>query len=282
MSDIRIVVPASAGFCWGVERALEIARDAVLTSPAPVDTLGPLIHNPGVIAELEAEGIGRVEDPGAKTEGTIIIRSHGIPIEVKDLLEQSDIQVVDATCTFVKAAQDKAARLQAEGYTVMILGEAEHPEVLGIRSHAGPDAVVLEEPDQIPERVDGRKVGVVVQTTQSQARLAALSAALAPRVRELRVFNTICSATERRQRETVELAEGVDLVIVVGGRDSGNTARLAQLSSAVQPRSFHVEGPLEIRREWLDGVDSVGVTAGASTPPAQIEAVVARIREFSS
>lgn len=282
MSDIRIVVPASAGFCWGVERALEIARDAVLTSPAPVDTLGPLIHNPGVIAELEAEGIGRVDAPGDKTEGTVIIRSHGIPIEVKDLLAESDIQVVDATCTFVKAAQDKAARLRAEGYTVLILGEPEHPEVLGIRSHAGPDAVVLEEPAQIPEWVDGRKVGLVVQTTQSQVRLVALAAALAPRVRELRVFNTICSATERRQRETVELAEEVDLVIVVGGRDSANTARLIQLSSAVQPHSFHVEGASEIRREWLDGVDSVGVTAGASTPPAQIEAVVARIRELSS
>ncbi len=282
MSDLRIVVPASAGFCWGVERALEIARDAVSTCQAPVDTLGPLIHNPGVIAELEAEGIGRVDDLSAKTEGTVIIRSHGIPIEVKDLLAESDIQVVDATCTFVKAAQDKAARLRAEGYKVVILGEPEHPEVLGIRSHAGPDAVVLEGPEEIPEWLDGRRVGLVVQTTQSQARLSALASALAPMVRELRVFNTICSATERRQRETVELAEEVDLVIVVGGRDSGNTARLVQLSSAVQPRSFHVEGAEEVHREWLEGVDSVGITAGASTPPAQIEAVVARVRELSS
>lgn len=282
MSALRIVISESAGFCWGVERALEAARAAAETAPGPVDTLGPLIHNPGVIAELGGQGIGLVRDPAEKVEGTVIIRSHGVPRQVVETLAGRGLHVVDATCTFVKSAQDKAARLREEGYRVVVLGEPAHPEVLGIRSYAGEDAVVVETPDELPEGLEKKRVGVVVQTTQSQARLVALVAALAPRVRELRVYNTICSATESRQRAAVETAATVDLVVVVGGRESGNTSRLAELCTAVQPRTFHVETAGEIEPRWLDGVGSVGVTAGASTPPDQIASVVERLKELAT
>ena len=280
MTPVQIRVSESAGFCWGVERALRLAREAAAGAPGPIHTLGPLIHNPSVIASLAGQGIEVVDDPAAKGEGTIIIRSHGVPLETMAELSRRDLTVIDATCTFVKAAQEKAARLREEGYFVVVLGEPAHPEVLGIRSYAGPDSLVVQAPADLPPELPRRRVGVVVQTTQSPERLAALVAALAPRVRELRVYNTICHATEERQQAAVAMASTVDLVVVVGGRNSGNTSRLADLCAAVQPRTHHVEEAEEILPEWFSGVRTVGVTAGASTPPEQIEAVVARLEEI--
>ena len=280
MSPLEIRISEHAGYCWGVERALKLTRQAAEHAEGPIHTLGPLIHNPAVIAALAQQGIGVVDDPGAKTAGTLIIRSHGVPRETMADLAMRAIRVVDATCTFVKAAQEKAARLREEGYRVVILGEPAHPEVLGIRSYAGPNALVVENPQDLPADVGGQRVGVVVQTTQSHERLAALAAALAPRVRELRVYNTICSATERRQAAAVAMAAAVDVVLVVGGKNSGNTTRLAELCAAVQPRTHHIESAEEIRAAWLEGAAIVGITAGASTPPEQIEAAAARLREL--
>jgi 4-hydroxy-3-methylbut-2-en-1-yl diphosphate reductase len=280
VSPVQICVSESAGFCWGVERALRLAREAAASAPGPIHTLGPLIHNPSVIASLAEQGIEVVDAPAAKKEGTIIIRSHGVPLETMAELAGQDLTVIDATCTFVKAAQEKAARLREEGYFVVVLGEPAHPEVLGIRSYAGPDSLVVQGPADLPPELPSRRVGVVVQTTQSQERLTSLVAALAPRVRELRLYNTICHATEERQQAAVAMASTVDLVVVVGGRNSGNTSRLAELCSAVQPRTHHIEEAEEILPEWLSGVRTVGVTAGASTPPEQIEAVVGRLEEM--
>lgn len=280
MSALVIRVSESAGFCWGVERALRLARKAIVDTPGPIHTLGPLIHNPSVIAQLAEQGIDVLESDGAEVEGTIIIRSHGVPRDTLAHLFDRGLDMIDATCTFVKAAQEKAARLQEEGYFVIVLGESAHPEVLGIRSYAGADSLVVQGPEDLPLELPKRRVGVVVQTTQSPERLAALVAALAPRVRELRVHNTICHATEKRQQAATAMAAAVDLVIVVGGRNSGNTSRLAELCTVVQPHTHHVEEANEILPEWLSGVQIVGVTAGASTPPEQIEAVVHRLEEI--
>lgn len=280
MSALVIWVSESAGFCWGVERALQLARKAIIDTPGPIHTLGPLIHNPSVIAGLAEHGIDVLESPGAAVEGTIIVRSHGVPRDTLAHLFDRGLDVIDATCTFVKSAQEKAARLQEEGYLVIVLGESTHPEVLGIRSYAGADCLVVQGPEDLPLVLPKRRVGVVVQTTQSPERLAALVASLAPRVRELRVHNTICHATEKRRQAAAAMAATVDLVIVVGGRNSGNTSRLAELCRVVQPRTHHVESADEILPEWLEGAQTVGVTAGASTPPEQIEAVVRRLEEL--
>ncbi|NLT34605.1 MAG: 4-hydroxy-3-methylbut-2-enyl diphosphate reductase [Gaiellales bacterium] len=278
--SLEIRVAQFAGFCWGVERALEIARQAAASAPKPVRSLGPLIHNPGVIRDLAGQGIEVADRAEDILSGTAIIRSHGVQHQVLEDLRTRAINVLDATCIFVKAAQEKAARLREQGYLVMILGEPAHPEVLAIRSYAGADALVVEGPEDVPAKLSKVRVGLVVQTTQAPERLAALVAAVAPRVRELRVYNTICSATEQRQRAAVEVAGAVDVVVVVGGRNSGNTTRLADLCRAVQPRTYHVESAKEIRGEWLAGSAKVGVTAGASTPQEQIDAVVQRIREL--
>jgi 4-hydroxy-3-methylbut-2-enyl diphosphate reductase len=280
MSPPVIRISECAGFCWGVERALEVTLQAADEAPSPVNTLGPLIHNPSVVADLKTRGVGVISDPAEASAGTVILRSHGVPKRMKEELSASDLTIVDATCPFVTSAQEKAARLKEEGYLVIILGEREHPEVLGLRSYAGEDSLVVESPADLPAKLPSKRIGVVVQTTQSQERLSELVSHLAPHARELLVHNTICSATEQRQTAAIAMASEVDAVIVVGGRDSGNTRRLAELCRAQQPRTYHVESAAEIDPAWLRGARVVGITAGASTPPEQIEAVAETVREI--
>ena len=282
MSPLIIRVSDCAGFCWGVERALEVARNAAAEAPGPINTLGPLIHNPGVIAELERRGIGMISSPDEAVEGTVVLRSHGVPKEMKEQLCAAGLHVLDATCRFVTSAQEKAAGLRAQGYFVVILGERDHPEVLALRSYAGEESLVAETPADLPGELPSPRVGMVVQTTQSRQRLAELVAYLAPRARELLVHNTICSATARRQTAAIAMAREVDVVIVVGGKNSGNTRRLAELCAAEQPRTYHVESADEIDPIWLRDARVVGITAGASTPPEQIEAVARRLRGIAS
>lgn len=280
MSRLRIRVSESAGFCWGVERALEVARSAVGGTPGPINTLGPLIHNPGVIEELRSQGIGMIKDASDAHEGTVILRSHGVPRHTREALDRSGLTVLDATCRFVKAAQDKAARLRERGYLVVILGEKDHPEVLALRSYAGENSLVVEGPDDVPDELPGPRIGLVVQTTQSAERLAGVAARLAPLARELLMYNTICSATEQRQAAAIAMAAEVDVVVVVGGRNSANTRRLVQLCATVQPRTHHVEAAEELDASWFSGATSVGITAGASTPADQIDAVIRRLGEI--
>jgi 4-hydroxy-3-methylbut-2-enyl diphosphate reductase len=282
MHRLAVRVSESAGFCPGVERALRLTLDAVDDAPKPINTLGPLIHNPSVVADLQAKGVGVVSDPGQARAGTVILRSHGVPKTVGQELEASCLNVVDATCPFVTSAQEKAARLCEEGYYVIILGDRDHPEVLALRSYAGERSLVVESCGELPECLPSSRIGVVVQTTQSKERLSALVARLAPEARELLVHNTICNATELRQSAALAMASEVDAVVVVGGRQSGNTQRLAELCSMRQSRTYHVESAEELDPTWFRGTSVVGVTAGASTPSEQIEAVVVALEEIET
>lgn len=273
--DLTVVVASSAGYCYGVERALQITEEAMERSPTPIVTLGPIIHNPAVVDQLAKRGVKAVEDPAALEGGTVVVRTHGVPPAVIEEARARGLTVVDATCPFVTVAQRKAASLREAGYVVVILGERHHPEVAGLAACAGPESVVIEDPEQLDRTaLRGRRVGVVVQTTQSYASLARLARALAPLARETLVYNTICEATEQRQEAACEVAAEVDVVVVVGGHNSANTRRLAALCEEIQPRTHHVERAEEIQPSWLARVAKVGITAGASTPDEEIEAVV--------
>ncbi|HOT23100.1 MAG TPA: 4-hydroxy-3-methylbut-2-enyl diphosphate reductase [Thermoleophilia bacterium] len=275
----EIVVARYAGYCYGVERALRLTEEALARVPGPVATLGPIIHNPSVVRGLAARGVGVVDEVGEMSEGTLVVRTHGVPPEVVAAAHARGLEVVDATCPFVAVAQRKAHDLHEGGYTVVILGEHDHPEVAGLQGFAGGEAIVVAGPADVPvERLRGRRVGVVVQTTQARETLARLAAALAPLARELVVFNTVCEATEKRQSAACELAAQVDVVIVVGGRNSANTMRLVQLCRDIQPRTHHIESAGELREAWVTGARRVGVTAGASTPDSEIEETVDRLR----
>ena len=277
--ESEIVVARYAGYCYGVERALRLTGEALEGAPAPVATLGPIIHNPSVVGQLEERGVRVVDDAREAAAGTLIVRTHGVPPEVVEGARARDINLVDATCPFVAVAQRKAASLREAGYAVVILGERDHPEVAGLEGFAGEGAVVVEDAAGLPlAQLRGKRVGVVVQTTQTRANLASVAAALAPVARELLVFNTICDATEKRQSAACELAAEVDVVVVVGGRNSANTARLAQLCRAIESRTHHIESAAELEPAWFAGARRVGVTAGASTPDEEIEATVAALQ----
>ena len=277
--DVEIVVARYAGYCYGVERALRITEEALEGAEGPVASLGPIIHNPSVVGQLEERGVKVVDGAGEAAAGTLIVRTHGVPPEVVEGARARDINLVDATCPFVAVAQRKAASLREAGYAVVILGERDHPEVAGLEGFAGEGAVVVEDAAGLPlAQLRGKRVGVVVQTTQTRANLASVGAALAPVARELLVFNTICDATEKRQSAACELAAEVDVVIVVGGRNSANTARLAQLCRAIESRTHHIESAAELEPAWFTGARRIGVTAGASTPDEEIEATVAALQ----
>ncbi|KAF0208020.1 MAG: 4-hydroxy-3-methylbut-2-enyl diphosphate reductase [Actinomycetota bacterium] len=278
---MRVIVAKHAGICYGVERALNLAGEAAAAG-GEVRTLGPLIHNPQAVQALREQGVEVAAGVDEVSGGTLVIRSHGVDPAVIALAEERGLTVVDATCPFVSTAQRHAADLAQQGYSVVIVGEAEHPEVEGILAHAGGHALIVQRAADLPAKVPSRRIGVVVQTTQSPSRLEEVVAALLPRVTELRVFNTICSATAQRQKAADELAREVDVMVVVGGYNSGNTTRLAEICQAVNDRVHHVETAAELDLAWFEGASVVGVTGGASTPAEQIRSVIAAIEALGS
>lgn len=273
---MRVEVARYAGVCYGVERALKLAEEAA-GKGVKVRTLGPLIHNPQAVQGLQEHGVEVAACLDEVDEGTLVIRSHGVEPELIEQALEKGLDVVDATCPHVSKAHEAARELRAQGYSIVIVGEADHPEVEGIMAHAGGEAIVVQSRAELPEVLPSRRVGVVVQTTQSMSRLAEVVDGLLPLTRDLRVVNTICSATEKRQRSAEELANSVDAIVVVGGRNSGNTARLVEICRSVNPRVHHVETADELNEAWFTSDDVVGVTAGASTPDEQIRGVVEAI-----
>lgn len=273
---MRVEVARYAGVCYGVERALKLAEEAAAEG-GPVHTLGPLIHNPQAVDALRSKGVETAAGLDEVGDGTVIIRSHGVDPAIIAAARDKGLGVVDATCPHVSKAHEAAEELKRGGYAVVIVGEADHPEVTGIMAHAGGTALVVESAAELPARLPSKRVGVVVQTTQSEARLAEVVDALLPRVRELRVHNTICAATAKRQESADELARSVDVVVVVGGHNSGNTTRLVEICRAVNARTHHVETADDLETAWFAGAQSVGVTAGASTPDEQMQGVIRAI-----
>ena len=273
---MRVEVARYAGVCYGVERALKLAAEAAELGGS-VHTLGPLIHNPQAVEALRVQGVETASSVADVESGAVIIRSHGVDPAIIGEARAKGLDVIDATCPHVSKAHEAAEELKRGGYAVVIVGEADHPEVEGIMAHAGGTALVVESAAELPEKLPSRRVGVVVQTTQSEARLAEVVDALLPKVRELHVHNTICAATAKRQESAAELAESVDVVVVVGGHNSGNTTRLVEICRDANPDTHHVETANDLDRAWFLGADSVGVTAGASTPDEQMQGVIQAI-----
>lgn len=276
---MRVEVARYAGVCYGVERALKLAEEAA-RSGSDVHTLGPLIHNPQAVNALKAKGVEVASGLDEVDGGTLVIRSHGVDPAIIEDARAKGLDVVDATCPHVSKAHEAASMLREQGYSVLIVGESDHPEVEGIMAHAGGEALVVESASELPARLPSRRVGIVVQTTQSEARLAEVVSAVVGRVNELRVFNTICSATGKRQQSAAELAESVDVVVVVGGHNSGNTTRLVEICRESNQRTYHVETAEDLDPAWFTGATSVGVTAGASTPDEQMQGVIRAIESM--
>ena len=283
---MEIELASHSGFCFGVRRAMKLAFQAAkktrLTSAAAseggVYSLGPLIHNPQAVDELGQRGVKVIENLNQVESGRLIIRSHGASPSVLAGARKRGLEVVDATCPLVKKVQDLAKILRDEGYTVVIVGERDHYEVKSLLSFAGKGAVVVESPDEARELEAGKRIGVLSQTTQSMENFKMVVGELALRAEEIKIFNTICEATRKRQQSTLNLAKQVDLMLVLGGYESANTRRLAQVSEQTGTETHHIETAQEINLHWLKGKEKVGITAGASTPDWVIEEVMRKIK----
>ncbi|WP_027389941.1 4-hydroxy-3-methylbut-2-enyl diphosphate reductase [Chrysiogenes arsenatis] len=279
---MKLEVGKHAGFCFGVKRAIQVAFDSGEKYSGVVRTLGPIIHNPQVVQELEAAGIAvaqNLEEIPTDT-GMVIIRSHGVGPQIYESANARNLALVDATCPFVKKIHSIVAQMDDEGYDIVVLGEADHPEVIGICAYVTNGRVfVIDEPEKIRDIRLGRKVALLAQTTQETRQFSALLAILGEKNNcEIRSFNTICDATGVRQQEAIRLAQQSDIVIIVGGKKSANTTRLAAICQEIQPSTYHVETVHELDAAWFTGKTRAGITAGASTPESEINKVVAWVQ----
>jgi (E)-4-hydroxy-3-methyl-but-2-enyl pyrophosphate reductase len=280
---VKVRLARTAGFCMGVRRAMELVLGASHEAERPIFTFGPLIHNPQVLKLLEDKGIHALKElpqPGSANGGTVIIRAHGVPPEIKRQLKEAGFsKVMDGTCPRVIRVQAIIRRAAKEGRHVVIVGDAAHAEVVGLQGHADDRGHVVSQSSDVAILPELDRVVVVAQTTQNEATFTQVVKALENRFGEVEVHDTICEATHRRQQEVLRLAQENDGVVVVGGKASGNTKRLAEVASQVGKSVFLVETKSELDRAGIAKLGSVAVTAGASTPNWVIKRL---LRELSS
>lgn len=285
---LKITVADYAGFCFGVKRAVELAEEAL--RKGPVASLGSLIHNQDEIERLKR--LGLIELKGV-TDGEIqqdkpdfvLIRTHGVGPETYALLQENGYEIIDATCPHVRKAQTVAKEAQAEGYQVIIFGDKNHPEVQGIQSWTGGQALIVSSVEELKKSKEQKtlrnKVAVLAQTTEKEERFAEIVHYLQENVADLQVLSTICSATRLRQEAVAKLAQVVDLMIVIGGQNSSNSKKLAEASKNQGIPTYFIERAAEIERSWFHDNTHIGVTAGASTPDWIIKEVIEQMEEMN-
>jgi (E)-4-hydroxy-3-methyl-but-2-enyl pyrophosphate reductase len=274
MSSVKVVLASTAGFCIGVKRALEMVLQAINENQTKIYTYGPLIHNPQVLDLLRERGI-TVLNPGADIPpGLVVIRAHGIPPQERRLLEQNGGRIIDATCPRVAKVQAIIRRWAAKGSATLIVGDADHPEVRGLLGYTEGRGYVVASSQDVADLPDLHDLIVVAQTTQSEPQFEARVQEITARFPQARIFNTICDATASRQAEVQELARQAQALVVVGGRNSGNTQRLVEVSQGTGIPTYHVETEQELDLVEMSQYETVGVTAGASTPHWLISNVV--------
>jgi 4-hydroxy-3-methylbut-2-enyl diphosphate reductase len=263
---MRIEIAKTAGFCMGVRRAVELALDAPGKHDAPIFTYGPLIHNPQVLSLFAEKGIVVLTDIPEQGSGTVIVRAHGVPPEDKQRLKDAGFRVVDATCPRVIRVQTIIRVHARKGFATIIVGDRDHPEVVGLVGYAGSAGHVVSSMAELEALPAFDQAIVVAQTTQNIQLYDQVKAWAAENHPHYKTFDTICDSTGKRQAEVKRLADRVDAVIVVGGRQSGNTQRLAEIAAESGKPAYHVESEIELEGCCLDGHGQVGITAGASTP----------------
>jgi 4-hydroxy-3-methylbut-2-enyl diphosphate reductase len=281
---MAIKLAKTAGFCMGVKRAVDIVLDIAQKSPnRRIYTYGPLIHNPQTIALLKKRGIYPIEhidDIEPSSDTILIIRAHGISPEERKVIRDRGVTIVDATCPKVAHVQSIIRKHTTRDYTTVIIGDREHPEVNGLLGYAGKQGVVLSHEDEVEKLPASERICVVAQTTQNMDEYFRIVARILARFPKAVIFNTICDSTEQRQSEVKELARGADAMIIIGGKNSANTRRLADLSEREEKPTFHIETVEELKDKAMTAYGDIGVSAGASTPNWIINRVVDTLTEL--
>ena len=278
---MEILLAKDMGFCWGVRRAIDIMEQAA-DHYGEIISVGPIVHNPQVVQQLEAKGVrlGHPEDASRP----VAITAHGVGPQVLEEVHATGAEVIDGTCPIVTRSQRWARRMAEQGFSVLVFGDPDHREVRGVIAWAGDKAVPVRDGDPLPDPFPNR-VALISQTTQTPERFAQFVAQVMTEhvndITEMRLINTLCQVTSNQQAAARELAQECDMILVVGGRASANTFHLLEVVQAEGVRAHHIETADEIEPEWLSGVARLGVTAGASTPDSAVEAVVERARELA-
>ena len=283
LTDCKILVAKTAGFCFGVDNAVKIVYNE-LDIRNNVVTLGPIIHNGNVVADLESRGCRAVSLEEVGKDNTVIIRSHGVADSVYDELARIGCTVVDATCPFVSRIHKIAAERSAEGYTVLIAGDPSHPEVEGIRGHCGGESFVFDGCEELETLVKsgslaGKKLAILSQTTYNKGRWEECCRLAEKLLPDAMIYHTICSATAERQAEAARLAKQADIMVIVGGRHSSNTHKLKAVCEEYCP-TYLIEGADELEGIDLSAAKIIGISAGASTPAYIIKEVVRTMSEI--
>jgi len=274
----KIKIAQSSGFCFGVKRAIDLA-EKVAGNNKKVYTFGPLIHNPQEVKRLDKEGIKVIEEHSKIRKGILVLRTHGIEQKIHEKLsKRRNIEVIDATCPFVKRAQDIVKKLSYKSEQIVIVGEKTHPEVIALVSYGKGKCVVVEEKKDIKKIRKTDVIHIVSQTTQSPKQFNNIVECIS-KISKVKIYNTICRATFDRQSAAERLAKSVDIMIVIGGKNSGNTRRLYQICSKIV-KTYHIENVEEIKKSWFNNRTMVGITAGASTPNWIIENIKRRIEKI--
>ncbi len=275
---MKINLAKSAGFCFGVKRALDIAFKT-MGSGATVYMLGDIVHNEEVVREIEKRGIKKIERLGDGKNKTLLIRAHGAPIKIFQAARKHGYIIVDATCPMVKEIHKIAKDMEEKGYRIIVIGDKKHDEVYGITGQLKRKAIVIDSPQRIPFKKirKMKKAAVVVQSTQDLEKATKIVGLLKPKLKELKFFNTICRPTRTKQAEIKIMPQENEAMIIIGSKTSANTKRLYEISRALNKNSYWIQSSKDIKKDWLKGINSVGITAGASTPEYTMKEVIAAI-----
>ena len=277
---MEVKLAEKLGFCLGVERAIEAAEETLARRGGEVSSLGEIIHNSQVVERLAAKGLKVAKDADSVT-GTVLVRSHGEGPEVLEALRARGVEVIDATCVLVKRAQKIVAQLKEEGYRVVVVGQASHPEVRGVCGYA-PDVICVDGPDDLERLPGGGKLGVICQTTHSLEHFGRMVGQIVARgYAEVKVVNTLCNEVRNRQQAAVMLAREVDVMFVLGGLQSANTRQLSRLCLEQDVPTHHLENWDGFRAEMAAEKKVAGITAGASTPKWVVEEFAENLRAFA-
>lgn len=274
---MKVTIAKNSGFCFGVENAIDTTIES-LGELENVYSLGPLIHNDQVVEFLDKKGLSVVESVDDVKDANLIIRSHGIPLSTYDKAKENNLNVIDCTCPFVRNLQKKARKCHQEGAAVIIVGDANHPEIIGIDGWCDNQAHIVNSSEDVAMLPHFTRACVVAQTTMIEDKFEKLVEEIRSHADQLDVYNTICRATRERQTSCGELSKGVDAMVVVGGKKSSNTTKLAEISRNNCKNVYHVETAEEIDPEEFKAYEHVGLTAGASTPSWIIDEVYEKLK----
>ncbi len=281
---MKINLAQSAGFCFGVKRAIQIALQ-LARSGAHIEMLGDIVHNEEVVRQIKETGIKKIRGLTRSGKGkTLLIRAHGAARSTIEKASALGYAIIDATCPMVKEIHTIAKEMERNGYHIIIIGDKSHDEVRGIAGQLAHQATIIDSPESIPfKRIPkNKKCAVVVQSTQNTEKVQKIVDLLNQRLKNLKFVNTICTPTRKKQQEIRELPNHNDVMIIIGSHSSANTKRLWEISKSLNPRSYWIETKQDVKPEWFKKALSVGVTSGASTPDEITRGVIKHIKRMSA